>query len=162
MKRDIYLDNMPLAEALGTYLSHLETKGALSPGAPETVPVDDALDRVTAGPVFARTSSPHYHAAAMDGIAVKAADTFGASESEPKTMILGAGTYMVDTGEPLPEGTDSVIMIEDVHFTDEMTFELAASASPWQHVRVIGEDIVAAEMLLSVNHRVRPVDMGAL
>lgn len=162
MKRDVYLTDRPLEEAQAEYMRHLEAVGALQPGPPEVIPVEEGLGRVTAAPVYARISSPHYHAAAMDGVAVRAVDTFGASDAEPKRLRLGERAVMVDTGDPLPPGCDAVIMIEDVHFVDEEVFEITSAAVPWQHVRAIGEDIVATEMILPANHRLRPVDLGGI
>ena len=161
-KRDVYLSDKPLEEALTGYHEHLAGVGALRPAPPETVAVEDALGRVTAAPIFARVSSPHYHASAMDGIAVRSADTFGASEASPRELQLGDQVVMVDTGDPVPAACDSVIMIEDVHFTGEDVFEITSAAVPWQHVRVIGEDVVATEMILPANHRLRPVDLGGI
>ncbi|HZK18588.1 MAG TPA: molybdopterin biosynthesis protein, partial [Clostridia bacterium] len=68
----------------------------------------------------------------------------------------------IDTGDPMPEGFDAVIMIEDVHFLDDKTFEITAAVSPWENVRPIGEDVVATEMILPANHLIRPVDIGAI
>jgi len=162
MKRDVYLDDKPLEQALAEYMAHLAGVGALRPGPGEMIPVEEAAGRVTAAPVFAKTSSPHYHAAAMDGVAVRSADTFGASDATPKKLSLGEYAVVVDTGDPLPPDCDTVIMIEDVHFIDENTFEITAGATPWQHVRVIGEDVVATEMIVPANHRLRPVDLGGI
>lgn len=162
MKRDIYLSDRPLEEAIKGYMELLGASGSLSPGSPEVIQVENAAGRVTAAPVYAVTSSPHYHASAMDGIAVRSADTFGASEKTPKSLRLGEGAVVVDTGDPLPEGCDAVIMIEDVHFTGEDFFEIISAASPWQHVRPIGEDIVATEMIVPANHRIRPIDVGGM
>ncbi|HOV78955.1 MAG TPA: molybdopterin biosynthesis protein [Bacillota bacterium] len=161
MKRNIYLDDLPREEALERYLRHLSDAGALRPGRPETVPVEEALGRVTAVPVYARISSPHYHASAMDGLAVKSADTYGASETSPKQMKVGEEAVPVDTGDPLPEGCDAVIMVEDVHYVRPDVVEIIQAAHPWQHVRVVGEDVVATEMIIPANHRIRPVDIGA-
>ncbi len=162
MKRDVYLDDKPWEEALDEYIQYLTETGALNHGRPETVRTEDALGRVTAMPVYALNSSPHYHASAMDGVAVRSLDTFGASETTPKRLKLNKQAVMVDTGDPIPEGCDAVIMIEDVHFIDDEQFEITAAAAPWQHVREIGEDVVATEMILPGNHRIRPVDIGAV
>jgi len=162
MKRDVYLDDKPLEEALAEYLDYLAGLGVLAPGPSELIAVEEAAGRVTAGPVYARTSSPHYHASAVDGVAVQAADTFGASDAAPKRLTLGAHIAVVDTGDPLPPGCDAVIMIEDIHFIDESVFEITSGAVPWQHVRVIGEDVVATEMIVPANHRLRPVDLGGI
>jgi putative molybdopterin biosynthesis protein len=160
--RKIYIDNVPLEEALARYLRCLREKGMLNPGQPELVPVMEGRGRVTAEPVYARLSVPHYNASAMDGVAVKAADTFGASETSPVRLKLGEQGVVVDTGDPLPEGFDAVIMIEDIQFLEAETFEIIQTAIPWQHVRTVGEDVVAGELILPANHRLRPYDLGAL
>ncbi|MBO8128335.1 MAG: molybdopterin biosynthesis protein [Peptococcaceae bacterium] len=162
MKRNIYLSETPLEEALHNYMEFLRSEGALEPGLPERVDVRDAVGRVTAEPVFARNSSPHFHASAMDGVAVRARDTFGASENNPLRLKIGDQAFPVDTGDPLPGDCDAVIMIEDVHYVAEDVIEIIAAAFPWQHVRVIGEDIVATEMIVPANHVIRPVDAGAM
>ncbi|MFZ5597085.1 MAG: molybdopterin biosynthesis protein [Bacillota bacterium] len=162
MKRDVYLTDRPLEEALMGYLDMLGAEGALKPGRPVKIPVENSAGRVTAAPVYAAVSSPHYHASAMDGVAVRSVDTFGASEKTPKSFRLGVDAVMLDTGDPLPEGYDAVIMIEDIHFTGEDVFEIISSAAPWQHVRIIGEDIVATEMIVPANHRIRPIDIAGM
>ncbi|MBC7325783.1 MAG: molybdopterin biosynthesis protein, partial [Moorella sp. (in: Bacteria)] len=161
-KRDVYLDDRPWEEALDQYMTYLDKIGALAPGPPEVLPVEKAAGRVTAAPVYARISSPHYNAAAMDGYAVRAATTFGASETSPKQLKLGAEAFPVDTGDPLPADCDAVIMVEDVHFVSPEVIEITEPAYPWQHVRGIGEDIVATEMIVPANHRLRPIDIGGL
>ncbi|MBO8137092.1 MAG: molybdopterin biosynthesis protein [Desulfotomaculum sp.] len=162
MKRDVYLDDKPWEQALDEYIKYLDEIGALDPGKPEVIKAEEALGRVTAGPIYAASSSPHYHASAMDGVAVRSIDTFGASETTPKQLKMGEQAVMVDTGDPIPEGFDSVIMIEDVHFVSEDVIEITSAAAPWQHVRVIGEDVVATEMILPGNHVIRPVDIGGM
>ncbi|WP_236608821.1 molybdopterin biosynthesis protein [Thermacetogenium phaeum] len=157
-----YLENIPLEEALRRYLEALEQRGALQPGEPERIPVNRARGRVTARPVFAAVSSPHYHAAAMDGVAVQAAATFGASETTPLRLRLGSEAVVVDTGDPLPQGFNAVIMIEDLHFPEEDTVEIIAPAVPWQHVRVVGEDFIETEMVLPAHQRITPYDIGGL
>ncbi len=121
------------------------------------VPVGEAVGRVTAEPVWARRSSPAFDSAAMDGIAVRAADTVGAAETTPVELTDFA---VVDTGDPLPAGYDAVVMREDVHHTTGGA-EVRAAVPPYQHVRSIGEDITATELLLPVGHRLRPVDVAA-
>ncbi|SHF19910.1 molybdopterin biosynthesis protein [Desulforamulus putei] len=161
-KRDVYLDDRPWEEALEGLLKHLEAKGSLVPGAPEEIAAEEALGRVTAEPVFARNSSPHYNASAMDGIAVDSSITFGASDTAPRRIRLGDKAQVVDTGDPIPPGCDAVIMIEDVHFVEDEVFEITSAAAPWQHVRAIGEDVVATEMILPANHQIRPMDIGGI
>jgi putative molybdopterin biosynthesis protein len=134
-------------------------------GCPERLEVarlalSGAVGRVLAEPVWATRSSPPFDAAAMDGIAVRAADTLGATETSP--LRLAEEAYeVVDTGDPMPRGADAVVMREDVHETGEGTVELRAAATPWHHVRSIGEDVSAGELLLPTGHRLRPVDVAA-
>lgn len=164
MKKGIYLENTPLEEALRLWHARMDAEG-VRPLAAEEVPVQDSLGRVTAGPVFAKISSPFYHAAAMDGYAVRFIDSFGASEASPKQLRLGTGAVPVDTGDPLPDGFNAVIMIEDVNvitLQQQEYIEILKPATPWQHVRVIGEDIVCTELILPENNRIRAVDMGAV
>jgi putative molybdopterin biosynthesis protein len=124
-----------------------------------TVALDEAVGRVTAEPIWATRSSPPFDAAAMDGIALRAADTRGASESTP--LLLAPDAFaVVDTGDPLPHGYDGVVMREHVHYVDGQA-ELRAAVAPYQHVRSIGEDISATELLLPAGHRLRAVDVAA-
>lgn len=159
MKRQIYLSMKGLEEARRLFLSSL---GRDKRSGVEEVRVDEALHRITAEPVFARRSSPSFHSAAMDGIAVKAEHTYGTTERRPKVLKVGRDAAWINTGQPVPVPFDSVIMVEKLHQLDENHLEIRASAYPWQHVRKVGEDIVATELLLPQNHRIRPYDVGAL
>ncbi len=159
MKRNVYLQMRTLAEARAI-LEEAFSWEAL--GGRETVATAEALGRVTAGPVFAAYSSPSYHGAAMDGYAVRAEDTFGASEERPLALRLGEQAHPVNTGQPLPAGTDAVIMIEHVQTPDPDHVEIGAAAFPWQHVRRVGEDIVAGELVLPHHHRLGATDLAAL
>ncbi|HHW01249.1 MAG TPA: molybdopterin biosynthesis protein [Thermoanaerobacterales bacterium] len=161
-KRDVYLDNMPLEEAKKLFFEELREAGVLKPREPEILDVRKALGRITAEPVFAKISSPHYHAAAMDGIAVAAKDTFGADESNPIRLKEGINFKYVDTGDPLPPGCDTVIMIEEIHPVGDGEVEIIKPCSPWDNLRGIGEDIVATELIVPENHRLRPQDLGAI
>lgn len=127
----------------------------------ETILVRESLGRVLAGPVTARRSVPAYHAAAMDGIAVKASDTFGALPEKPVVLPADGRAVMVDTGDPMPEGADAVIMIEKVD-KKETGWEIRESAFPWRHVRKAGEDMVRGEIILPTRHRVGPFDQAAM
>jgi putative molybdopterin biosynthesis protein len=165
MARKRYLKKTPLKEARERFLASVDPSKLGS----ETVDVDDALNRVTAAPIFAKLSSPHYHAAAMDGICVRAEDTFGATEFVGKKLARAAGESprlavyaYVDTGNALPPWANAVIMIEKVRQLDEQTVEIFESVAPWNHVRLVGEDVVATELLLPRSHRLRPYDLGAL
>ncbi len=158
-KRNVYLKMKTLTEAREIILNEFDTADHW---AKETIPVPDAVDRVLAEAVHARLSAPHFHAAAMDGIAVKASDTFGASEAQPKQLVTGKSAYWVNTGHVLPDNTDAVIMVEHINVIDEATLEIDSPAFPWQHIRKIGEDIVATELLFPQNHLVTPYCLGAL
>jgi putative molybdopterin biosynthesis protein len=124
--------------------------------------VGDALGRVTSEAVIAKISSPFYHSAAMDGVAVRFIDTFGVSETRPKRLHVPDQALFIDTGDPMPDGFNAVIMIEDVEKIAESEVEILKPATPWQHVRLVGEDIVATELIIPENHVIRPVDMAAM
>ena len=194
MQRKFYLEDIPLEDAWAAFREALEAAGLWRPLDAETVPLNLANGRVTAAPVWARLSSPHYHAAAMDGYAVRAADTIGATERTPVALALsgekggkGEGeqgstlspllpfspafegipvAQPVNTGHPLPAWANAVIMIEHVQpvtLADGRSgIEIRAAVPPWHHVRSMGEDMVATELVLPANHRLRPVDLGAL
>jgi putative molybdopterin biosynthesis protein len=161
MKPDVFLETMSLEEALRLWEDSFAREGADVPLPPETVPVEDALGRVTASPVSALISSPFYHAAAMDGYAVSSPETFGATETAPKRLPVGEKATYVNTGEAMPEGANAVIMVEDVNLVDGQ-IEFIAPVTPWQNVRTVGEDIVATELICPESHIIRPVDLGAL
>lgn len=162
VKRNIYLENTPLEEAMSKYFNRLREIGAFDPLPAEMAAVDMALGRITAEPVFARISSPFYHASAMDGVAVRAEDTFMAAETSPVRLKLEVNAFPVDTGDPLPDNCNAVIMIEQIHFASAVEIEIVAAAAPWQHVRPMGEDIVATEMIVPANHLLRPMDIGGI
>jgi len=161
MRRQYYLEDLPLDEARRRFAAALEAAGGLPRTPAETLPLAAARGRVTAAPVWARISAPHYHAAAMDGVAVRAADTVGATEASPLRLELGRGARWVDTGDALPAEYDAVIMAEHVQAVDETTIEIRAPAAPWQHVRPLGEDIVATELVLGEGQALRPYDLAA-
>jgi len=178
LKKSIYLENTPLEKALGIWTERLDSEG-VGPLDGEHLAVEDSLGRVTAAAVTAMISAPFYHSSAMDGYAVRFTDTFGASESFPKRLRTGEQAVYLNTGEPLPEGFNAVIMIEDVNLVREGNeapargvssgasireefIEIIRPVTPWQHVRVIGEDIVSTELILPENHEIRPVDIGAM
>ena len=179
-KRNVYLEDIPLAEAWSAFTAALKAAGRWRPLPAETIPVAEASGRVTAAAVWARLSSPHYHASAMDGYALRARDSEAATESNPVQLALvdepesaagldpaGFGpAQAVNTGQPLPPWANAVVMIEH---TQSLTLangrpgiEIRASLPPWHHVRPMGEDMVATELVLPANHRLRPVDLGAL
>ncbi len=161
-KRNIYIDNMNLEEALALWERKLTEAGCLKPMEPETIPVDEALGRITAEPVFANISSPFYNAAAMDGIGVRFQDTIGANEVNPIRLTEHSQFEWVNTGNVLPEKFNAVIMVEDVQPVDDNAVEIIGPVTPWKHVRTIGEDIVTTELILPDGHKIRPIDLGAM
>ncbi len=159
--RQYYLSDIPLPEALRKFHDALQQAGVLTLSEAEAVPLDQANGRITAAPVWAVRSSPHYDAAAMDGVAVRAHETIGATETSPLRLKVGEQAVWVDTGDPIPPGFDAVIMIEVIHEVDESTIEIQTPVAPYQHVRPLGEDIVATELVLPESHRLRPQDLAA-
>ena len=154
-----YLTNVPLEQAKKDYLALLVEQGY----APRTqvIPVQQACGRVTAQPVYAHICAPHYAASAMDGVAVVARDTFGATETTPITLRPEQFTVL-DTGDPIPEDKDAVIMVEDIVKNPDGSITIHAAAAPWQHIRQIGEDVCAGEMILPAHMEVSPSAIGAM
>jgi putative molybdopterin biosynthesis protein len=154
-----YLTNTPLDKAVKTILSALEKAGTKSKT--EKIDVRHSLGRVSACAAYAKRCSPHYCASAMDGIAIKAQISFGASDASPVT--LGSSDYIrVDTGDELPQGCDSVVMIENVVEHDDGRISLYSAAVPWQNVRQIGEDICMGDMIMPSFTKITPSIIGAL
>lgn len=154
-----YLTNVPLKKAREDYLKLLKEKGFSNKT--ETIPVQQAHGRITAGPVYAHICAPHYAASAMDGVAVMAVDTFGATETTPVTL-RPEQFDVLDTGDPIPEGRDAVIMVEDIVKNHDGSISIHAPAAPWQHIRQIGEDVCAGEMILGAHMEVSPAAIGAM
>jgi len=157
MSRKAYIDNIDVNVAIDEYFKKLE----IIPKE-EQIKVRDSLNRVTSKAVYAKLSSPSYNCAAMDGIAVTSNNTLGATESEPKLLKLNQDFIYINTGNPIKDPFDAVIMIEDCIIIDQEHIEILSPAYPYQHIRQIGEDIVATEMILPSKHKIRPVDIGAL
>ncbi|MBR6479250.1 MAG: molybdopterin biosynthesis protein [Clostridia bacterium] len=153
-----YLTNEDLAVAVESYIAVLKS-GGLAPKT-ETVPVAEAAGRITAHAVYAHICAPHYNASAMDGIALMASVTFGATETTP-VRLTEDQFIQVDTGDPMPEITDAVVMIEDV-IRDGDDVLLYTAAVPWQHVRQIGEDVCAGDMILPSYTEITPAALGAM
>jgi len=175
----IYLYDIPLPEAKACLETALKEANLWRVLGFETIPLDEnALGRVLAEPVWAKVSSPHYHASAMDGFAVRAEETAGAQPSTPIQLSVtrdqssGQAAY-VDTGDPLPDWANAVIPIENVEALDEngeitgdirapKAIRIRAAVTPWSHVRALGEDIVATQLVLAAGQVLRPVDLGAI
>ena len=154
-----YLTNVPLAQAKADYLAALLDRGFAAKT--ETIPVRASFGRLTAQAVYANINAPHYAASAMDGVALRAKDTFGATETTPVTLAPEQFT-VVDTGDPIPPDCDAVVMVEDVVQNDDESITLHAVAAPWQHIRQIGEDICAGEMILPSFTEITPAAIGAM
>jgi putative molybdopterin biosynthesis protein len=155
-----YIRDVPAAQALDAWRAARAAAGCAARLPAITVPVQEAAGLVTAAPVWATRSSPPFDAAGMDGIAVRSADTIGASETTP--VLLATDAYdVVDTGDPMPDGRDAVVMREHVELLPRGDAELRAAVAPYQHVRSVGEDVSAGELLLPEGHRLRAADLAA-
>jgi putative molybdopterin biosynthesis protein len=155
-----FIKDVPAAQALDAWRAAREAAGCAERLPAIIVPVAEAAGLVTAAPIWAVRSSPPFDAAGMDGIAVRSAGTLGASETTP--VWLAPDEYdVVDTGDPMPDGRDAVIMREHVHYDSADRAELRAAVPPYQHVRSIGEDVSAGELLLPEGHRLRAADLAA-
>lgn len=159
--RNIYLEDIPLAEAWQTLTAALSEADKWQKSDGALVPLQQAHGRVTAEPIWAKLSSPHFHASAMDGYAVQANSTLNATETKPLELELNTEAIPINTGDPIPPQMNAVIMIEHVQ-QHSNHISIVAPVAPWQHVRMMGEDIVASELVVPMNHRLRPVDIGAI
>lgn len=169
-----YLEDLPLAEANKRFEAGLKRNQLHQVFPGEEISLDEnALGRVTAEPIWARLSSPHYHASAMDGFALRAADTEGASQTRPVRLEAGTESRYIDTGDPLPPWADAVIPIENTEPLDgenqpaqnprsPKQIRIREAVPPWANVRPMGEDMVATQLVLPAGHVLRPVDLGAI
>ncbi len=170
----VYLHDIPLEQAQAHFHRALKEAGLDRVLRVEQIQLDEnAVGRVLAAPVWASLSSPHYHASAMDGFALRAKDTDGAMPTHPVTLTVGTQAAYVDTGDPLPDWANAVIPIEKIEALDEkgrpmedvrhpVSIRLRTALTPWTHVRLMGEDIVATQLVLPGGHVLRPADLGAL
>lgn len=170
----VYLKDIPLSEAQSRLEQALRGAERWNVLGSEEIPLDEyALGRVLVDSVWAKISSPHYHASAMDGFAVRTEETSGAMQTAPITLECGTQAKYIDTGDPLPAWADAVIPIEEVEPLTAIgepasdprspeSIRIRAASPPWQHVRTLGEDIVATQLVLPVGHVLRPVDLGAI
>ena len=157
-----YLEDIPLQEALEKFFAELEHSSCLRTSASENISLHNALGRTTGAPVWSKLSAPHYHAAAMDGIAVHADDTRGATKSNHVELTIGDQAIWLNTGDPIPQGKNAVIMTEVVDQTDPARVKIMSAVPPWNHVRPMGEDIVSGELILPESHVIRAQDLAAL
>lgn len=154
-----YLSNIPLSEATEKLASALKTAGFSYQT--EKIRTTASNGRVLACAHYALRSSPHYLSCAMDGIAVSSERIRQANESHP-AILSKEDFIMVDTGDPLPEGCDCVVMIEQVVENNDGSVSLYSSAPPWTNVRQIGEDISMGDMVAPSFTKVTPALVGAL
>ncbi len=144
----------------------------------EWIPLDEhCLGRVTAATIWARRSSPNFDSAAMDGFAVDSGVSLGATPATPVTIAIGQNAtdsaQYVDTGDPMPPWADAVIPLEntepldsgglpDTNVRSPTSIRIRASVAPWSHVRPMGEDIVATQLVVPAGSALRAVDLGAI
>lgn len=163
MHESPFISDVPVESALQVWVDTCGSAGCPIRLEAVRLSLEDAVGRVTAEPVWATRSSPVGDSSAMDGIAVLASNTGGATQTTP--LQLGPDAYeVVDTGDPIPDGFDAVVMREHVHYVTTSAGEAAeimSAVPPYQHVRSIGEDVSAGELLLPEGHRLRPVDVAA-
>ena len=171
---NFYLHDIPLDQAWQRFNAALADAGLDGVlGSEEADLAENLIGRVTAEPIWALTSSPNYHSAAMDGFALRSEAIHNAMPTAPVTLVVGDQAAYVDTGDPLPEWANAVVPIENIEPLDaqgELTPEartpaqirLRAALPPWSHVRPMGEDIVATQLILPSGHVLRPVDLGAV
>ena len=160
MKRKIYLNMQSRKNAQDIFWSRFTSLTTHT----ETINVKESCGRITAAPIIARLSAPSFHSAAMDGIAVMAEDTFLAADDNPVTLdIAGGQAALINTGHPLPPDKNAVIMVENILLNnDNSNAVIREPVFPWQHVRKVGEDIVATELLFPTGHQIQPADIAAM
>jgi putative molybdopterin biosynthesis protein len=168
------MHDIPLEKAQARFREALESASLAGTLGVEQLPLaENIIGRVLADPVWARISSPHYHASAMDGYAVRAEETSGAMATAPLTLICETSAEYLNTGDPLPSWANAVIPIEEVEPLDvegqlseeirkPYAIRIRAAVTPWHHIRSLGEDIVATQLVLPTGHTLRPVDLGAI
>lgn len=158
MTRHLYLKTTDIDEAKRIYQAALAD--IVKTTKTEIIPTETAYGRVVAKAIYAKRSSPFYPSAAMDGIMIDAKKTLGANEHHP--LLLNPSDYVeIDTGDPVLDPYDAVIMAEDCIKT-EVGIQIIKTHVPWENVRPIGEDIVEGELLFTVNHILRPMDISVL
>ncbi|MBU3181117.1 molybdopterin biosynthesis protein [Clostridium psychrophilum] len=158
MAQEVFLSNMDLNEAVKIYFNKLSN----IKGEKENVITWDSAGRVSYSPIFAKISSPFYNSSAMDGIATMSTKTYGATDRSHIELQEKIDYVVVDTGDPIPKEYDCVIMIEDLINLEKGKISIYKSATPWQNIRPIGEDIVETQLIIPTNHVIRPADIGAI
>jgi putative molybdopterin biosynthesis protein len=170
----VYLKDIPMEQAKTSFSNALRSAGLWGILGTELIQLDEnSVGRILAEPVWAKISSPHYHASAMDGFAIHSTETIGAQPATPVILKIGTSARYLDTGDPLPDGFDAVIPIENTEALDSYnnqaqdirnpySIRVRASVVPWSHVRPLGEDFIATQLVLPAGHKLRPFDLGAI
>ncbi|MCS6936885.1 MAG: molybdopterin-binding protein [Candidatus Bipolaricaulota bacterium] len=160
MKR-AHLQLTPLEEARRRFFDALEKAGFFV-ASEEEIETPQALWRVTSREVLARRAVPHFASAAMDGIAVRAAQTQQASLQRPLRLVRGRDFEFIDTGQPIPPPFDAVIKIEDVQEFDSQTVVITRPTSAGKHVRAVGEDFALGAQVVPAGFQLTPEAIAAL
>ncbi len=170
----IYLHDIPLDEAKKRIYEALDQYKLRGPLKSEKLKLDEKLvGRILVEPVWAKISSPHYHASAMDGFTLRSEDIQKAMPTNPVSIRVNEQAIYVDTGDPIPDWANVVIPIENTEALNEAGeleqnkrnpywIRIRASLAPWTNIRPMGEDIVATELVLPANRKLIPVDLGAI
>lgn len=163
-------------EAIKALKDHLDIQKIIQKNR-EIVNIKDSLHRILAEEIISPYNIPGFNRSTMDGYAIKAEDSFGASESLPSYLkIIGeikmgsksefkinpGEAVKISTGGMLPEGANAVIMLEYTVLIDATTVELRKSVAPWENIVREDEDMKAGEVLLKEGYRLRPQDIGIL
>jgi len=157
MERNIYLKNVSVEKA-----KQLWHNNNFKNFQTETIDIREALGRIVSKKVVAKHSSPHYHASAMDGIALKSKITVGASEANPITLFEGKDFIYVDTGDLVPNPYNAVLMIEDVNHLEGTGITIEKSITPWENIRTIGESMVKGEVILRKYQKINAFAIGLI
>lgn len=157
-KRNLHIKYTPVDEAREILMSAV--KKIMKPEN-EMISVYDSLGRVTARDIYAELSSPAYNASAMDGIAVRAADTAGASKESPLELTPDMFSQ-VNTGNEIIEPFDAVIMAEDIKELENGSVEITSPVAASKNVRAVGEDIEKGQLVLPAGHVIRAIDIGVI
>ncbi|MEX2726387.1 MAG: molybdopterin molybdotransferase MoeA [Candidatus Sigynarchaeum springense] len=162
-----------MTDAMAGFLARVRSTGAT-----EVISLDDSLGRVLAEPVFARWSVPFFSKSAMDGYAIQAMDSFGASVQNPcvlrlvGSVVIGeepdasvsSGTALkISTGAMIPRGADAVVKIEDTEpDVDGTTIRLYKQVAPGGNIIQSGEDYKEGQLVFPAGRKIRPQDIGVL
>jgi molybdopterin molybdotransferase len=167
-----FLKLLPPKEALSVFLNEIKFSGEI-----ETVAVENALGRILAEPVTAPYPLPSFPRSTVDGFAVRAADTHGASHSLPRYLKMAGEVPMgaapqfeisklecalIHTGGMLPTGADAVVMVEDTQPAHEAEIEIFKAAADGENVLQIGEDVVQGQEVIRSGSILRPAEIGGL